>query len=177
MSVRPLLIFPHPMLRQPSQPVTWKKQGAAIAKVAEDLVDTLRALNGAGLAAIQIGVPVRMLAIAQRGGDPMVLINPVIVERRGAAQRVEEGCLSFPKVWIKVTRSPIVVVKSAVYPGDDESEHIFDEIEAQGIQHELEHLDGKLLIDHATPLAKRLILQRMKRYTKHARATGRRLSP
>lgn len=176
MSIRPLLMYPHPALRRRSEPVIdWGKQADAVVKTATDLIDTMHDHEAAGLAAIQIGIPVRMLAIAQATGDPLVLINPEIVGQEGIPTHIEEGCLSFPDVWLRVLRYPRVTVRSYRYDGEEEV-LVLDGIQAQGAQHEIEHLDGKLLIDHTSPLKHRLILQRMKKFRKHTIKTGHKIS-
>ncbi|MFK7985677.1 MAG: peptide deformylase [Sandaracinaceae bacterium] len=162
MAIRTILHYPDKRLRNPGQPVT--DFGPELTKLVEDMAETMYAAPGVGLAATQIGEPVRVFVIDIATGedDPSelrVFVNPEIVERRGE-QTWEEGCLSFPGVHEDVDRAEYVRVKAL-----DENGTPF-ELEADGllavaIQHENDHLDGKLMIDHLGLIRKRLVHRSM----------------
>lgn len=162
MAIRTILHYPDKRLRNPGQPVT--DFGPELTKLVEDMAETMYAAPGVGLAATQIGEPVRVFVIDIATGedDPSelrVFVNPEILERRGE-QTWEEGCLSFPGVHEDVDRAEYVRVKAL-----DENGTPF-ELEADGllavaIQHENDHLDGKLMIDHLGLIRKRLVHRSM----------------
>jgi peptide deformylase len=187
MPVRPLLIYPHPMLRQKAEAVDdFQRRAASVAIVAEQLEEALIAHRGLAIAAPQIGIPVRAIAISMSEPDtdgphrpPLVLFNPTwgvlppfSPDDAPPPQLVEEGCLSFPDVFIKVKRYFVVRLEGFLKDGTRYDENVVGQI-AQAAQHETEHLDGVLLIDHASPLKKRMIEQRMRRFAKRTRKTGR----
>lgn len=151
MAVRKILTYGTPSLREPSKEV--HKVSRKIQDLVKDLLDTLYAQNGVGLASPQIGENYRVFVIDTSSGDeplnPMVFINPKIIKKSGAFVS-NEGCLSFPDVYTDVRRYENVMIKAL-----DENGRPFV-IEANGgtlltkaIQHEFDHLDGVLFIDHA----------------------------
>lgn len=162
MAIRTILHYPDKRLRNPGQPVT--EFGPELAKLVEDMAETMYAAPGVGLAATQIGEPVRVFVIDIATGEDepselRVFVNPEILERRGE-QTWEEGCLSFPGVHEDVDRAEYVKVRAL-----DEHGQSF-ELEADGllavaIQHENDHLDGKLMIDHLGLIRKRLVHRSM----------------
>lgn len=137
-----------------------------IRRLAEDMFETMYAAEGIGLAAPQVGVNRRLFVMDIRDPDiePRALINPVIVERSGS-EGGEEGCLSLPGLVGEVERSASIVVEALDLQGEP------IRIEASGlharcIQHEIDHLDGVLFIDHLSPLKRRMLIGKWKKWQK-----------
>jgi len=163
MAIRTILHYPDPRLRQKAQPVT--SVTPEIAKLIDDMAETMYAAPGVGLAATQIGEPHRIfivdIAAEDEPSNLMVFINPEIVTTNGT-QTGAEGCLSFPGVTEDVKRAETVSIRAM-----DRSGKQF-EIEADGllavaVQHELDHLDGVLMIDRVGMLKKRIIQRKMQK--------------
>ncbi|HRI64347.1 MAG TPA: peptide deformylase [Polyangium sp.] len=163
MAIRTILHYPDPKLRQKAQPVT--QVTPEIQRLIEDMAETMYAAPGVGLAATQIGEPHRIfivdIAAEDEPSNLMVFINPEIVTTDGT-QTGAEGCLSFPGVTEDVKRSANVSVRAV-----DRNGKPF-EIEADGllavaVQHELDHLDGVLMIDRVGMLKKRIIQRKMQK--------------
>ena len=117
----------------------------------------MKAKNGVGLAAVQIGSPIRLTVIRdpqnhENGGEPLVLTNPRVVRSEGELS-ASEGCLSIPGVWIDITRPQEVEVESTL-PDGATKRHIFRDYLARGIMHEIDHMEGLLIWDHL-PLRER----------------------
>jgi peptide deformylase len=162
MAIRPILHYPDKRLRNPGLPVT--EFGAELRKLVDDMAETMYAAPGVGLAAPQIGVSLRVFVIDVAAGDDApsdlrTFINPEIVEAIGETC-YEEGCLSFPGVHEEVERAERVKVRAQDVDGNT------FELEADGllaiaIQHEHDHLEGKLLVDHLSLLRRRLVHRSM----------------
>lgn len=162
MAIRTILHYPDKRLREPGEPVT--EFGPELAELVEDMAETMYAAPGVGLAATQIGEPIRLFIVDVATGDDepsdlKVFVNPEIIGREGE-QCWEEGCLSFPGVHEEVERAERVTVRA-----QDEHGEAF-ELEADGllavaIQHENDHLDGKLMIDHLGLIRRRLVHRAM----------------
>lgn len=162
MAIRKILHYPDKRLRIPGKPVT--EFGPELAKLVEDMAETMYAAPGVGLAATQIGEPVRVFVIDIATGedepsDLRVFVNPEILEREGE-QVWEEGCLSFPGIHEEIQRAARVRVRAQDQTG------AFFELEAEGllavaIQHENDHLDGKLMVDHLGVIRRRLVHRQM----------------
>jgi peptide deformylase len=168
MTIKPLIILPDPLLRQVSKP--FERVDDALLKLADDMLETMYDAPGIGLAGIQIGVPRRILVVdVSREEDeknPIVVINPEIIRSSDERSVYEEGCLSIPEYYAEVERPASVTVK---HLGRDGKEHV---IEADGLlatclQHEIDHLDGVLFIDHISRLKREMVI---KRFTKAAKA-------
>lgn len=150
MAVRPVLTFPHPLLRQKAQAVTDFDQARAVAR---DLIDTMSSYSHCvGLAAPQIGVPLRMVAIDVHGHPKalashglMVLVNPTVVEEVGS-KLGREGCLSLPEITANVLRA-VRVRFGALWPDGQQMESMTSGFEARALLHEVDHLDGILILD------------------------------
>ena len=151
MAVKRVLKYGEKTLREPSKEV--HKVSKKITDLVQDLLDTMYAQNGVGLAAPQIGVNLRVFVIDVSTNEeplnPIVFINPKIIKKSGAVVS-EEGCLSFPEAYSKVKRYKNVMVKAL----DDKGRPFVLEAHdgsllARAIQHEFDHLDGVLFIDHA----------------------------
>ena len=150
MAVLPITVLGHPILRQVTTPVTVVTD--ELRQLAADMFETMRAADGVGLAAPQVGRSERM-CVVEVGEVSAVLINPEIVAREGKI-KWEEGCLSIPEVFGWVERSAYVKVRALGLDGQP-FELEGRELLAVCIQHELDHLDGKLFIDHLSFLNRR----------------------
>jgi peptide deformylase len=148
MAVREILNFDHPVLRQKAKKVA--RVDATIVRLLDDLAETMYAAPGAGLAANQIGVPLRVCVVKGDDNQHYGLVNPVIVKGEGT-QTGYEGCLSFPG-WVgEVERSETVVVKGLNRRGK-EVRIKSSGFTARAFQHEIDHLDGVLFTDRLTSL-------------------------
>ena len=144
MAVLSIRTLPDPVLRQKAKRVT--KIDASIQKLVDDMVDTMRAAPGVGLAAPQIGVSLRVAVIEIPGENVITLINPEVIKRQG--ERVlEEACLSVPGYQGEIKRSVTVRVKAQDRQGK-EFRIKGEELLAQALEHETDHLNGTLYIDH-----------------------------
>ena len=166
MSVLPILEFPDPRLRTRAEPV--HVFDANLRQFVADLFETMYAANGVGLAATQVNVHQRVL-VADMSDDrkqPLALINARILEKEGA-QVYQEGCLSFPGLYADVTRA----LKVKVQAQDVDGHEII--VEAEGplavcIQHEMDHLEGKVFVDYLSSLKRALLLKRLDKQRKQA---------
>lgn len=161
--VRDIFIWPDPVLKKPASPVA--RVDDEIRKLIDDMAETMYAADGVGLAAPQVGVSKRIVVIdtspRQEGQRLLHLVNPVIVKAEGETTYTE-GCLSVPGEAEEVERAAKVWVKAL----DRDGKPI--EIEGEGLlgialQHELDHLDGVLFVDHLSSLKRELIRKRMKK--------------
>lgn len=159
MAVRKILEFPDPRLRIRAQPV--ERFDGELAALVADMFETMYAARGIGLAATQIDVHRRVLVadVSEDGSGRLVLVNPVIVAREGR-QRCEEGCLSVPEIRAEVERAERIRVRAQ----DAEGETF--EMEAEGllavcIQHEMDHLEGRLFVDYLSPLKREMLRKRL----------------
>lgn len=145
MAVLPVLAYPDPRLRARCRPVG--SITPEVERVIDDMIETMGASRAVGLAAPQIGVDLRIVTIDVSGsGDaPLVFIDPVIAGRRGLAM-VEESCLSVPDVRTTVARAAEITVRSLSRTGETQ-ERVAQDLLAVGLQHELDHLEGLLLVD------------------------------
>ncbi|MGH7559764.1 MAG: peptide deformylase [Gemmatimonadales bacterium] len=158
MAVRDLHLLGSPALRQRSAGVG--KVGDDTRRLVDDLFETMDAARGIGLAANQVGVADRVAVVGVEH-DRLAMVNPVIVSAEGT-DRAEEGCLSIPDVYAEVSRPARVVLEAldrSGLPYRLEAEGLL----ARAIQHEIDHLDGILFIDHLTALKRQLLLARYKR--------------
>jgi len=144
MAVLKIRILPDPVLRQKAKKVT--KIDGSIQKLIDDMIDTMRAASGVGLAAPQIGVPLRLAVIELPGEELITLINPAIIKRQGE-RIVEEACLSVPGYQGEIKRAVTVKVKAQNRQGR-EIRLKGEELLAHALEHELDHLNGTLYIDH-----------------------------
>ncbi|KPK06762.1 MAG: hypothetical protein AMS20_04015 [Gemmatimonas sp. SG8_28] len=162
MSLRPIHLLGSPVLRERSVEVGGVDDD--VRDFVRDLFDTMHADSGIGLAANQVGVARRIAVVQTEDDDAVVLIDPVILEREGTV-RGEEGCLSIPEIFADVDRARRIVVETTTL--DDERITVeATDLRARAIQHELDHLDGVLFIDHVSPLKRRLLMQKWKRQRK-----------
>jgi peptide deformylase len=171
MAVRPLVILPDPQLRLSSEPVGGIDD--AVRRLADDMLETMYEAPGIGLAAIQIGVPTRIVTIdvsrEEDGRKPQVFVNPEILWWSDETSVYEEGCLSIPDYYEDVERPARVRVRYQTLAGETA------EIDAEGIlatclQHEIDHLNGVLFIDHISRLKRDRVVRK---FTKQARDRDR----
>jgi peptide deformylase len=167
MTIKPLIILPDPLLRQVSTKV--EQVDDQIRTLADDMLATMYDAPGIGLAAIQVGIAKRMLVIdlSKEGEDkkPQVFINPEILASSDERSTYEEGCLSIPDYYAEVERPARITVKHINIEGKEET------IEADGLlatclQHEIDHLNGVLFIDHISRLKREMVI---KKFTKAAK--------
>ena len=163
MAIRPILKFGHPVLHAPSAPV--KHIDGEVRALLADMVETMYAAPGVGLAAPQIGVALRVIVIdVSVGVDPgalIQLINPELVEREGE-QRQEEGCLSVPGFGGSPVRPARVTVKG-LDPDGNERSFVGTELLARVFCHEIDHIEGLLFVDRLSPLKRDLLRRKLRK--------------
>jgi len=180
MPARPLVIEPDQRLHKKSLPV--KSVDGDIRKLMDDMVETMYGCNGIGLAAVQVGIHKRVLVMDLEYGssryddqneadktppkpNPIYMANPEIIESSDEKNTYEEGCLSFPGQYSKVTRPKKVSVKFLDYNGKEQIMDC-DELLATCVQHEIDHLDGIVFVDHISKLKRDMIIRRLKKHQK-----------
>jgi peptide deformylase len=162
MAPRPILIAPDPRLKAVSQPV--ETVDGDIRRLAEEMLESMYAADGIGLAAIQIGVPKRVLVLdlarKDNRNEPRVFVNPKILWSSEEAALYEEGCLSVPDIWEEVERPAQIRAEYL------DTEGRLQTLEAEGLlatclQHEIDHLDGVLFVDHLSRLKRTMAMRRL----------------
>jgi len=168
MSPLPILEYPDPRLRTKAQPVT--VFDAALQALVDDMFATMYEAPGIGLAASQVNVHKQLLVldVSEEKNAPMVLINPKIVASEGS-QTYQEGCLSVPGIFADVDRADRITVESLDRHGNVQN------FEAEGllavcIQHEMDHLIGKLFVDYLSPLKRELVRKKLEKQRRNAAA-------
>lgn len=168
MAIRPIVKYGSAVLREMARPVG--EITPEIKDLVADMVATLKAASGLGLAAPQVGVSLRIfivdLSAIDITADPRVFINPEILETSGAAD-YEEGCLSFPGIYQLLSRPDHVRVRARGLDGKEFVEEA-DGIFARTILHEYDHLDGVLFIDHFSTVSRALVDRKLKKLAKSA---------
>jgi peptide deformylase len=159
MALRTILEFPDPRLRQRAETVT--RFDAALGILIDDMLETMYAAPGIGLAATQVDVHQRVIVIdiSTEHNAPLVLVNPEILAREGEAS-TEEGCLSVPNIFDEIKRAAKVKVRAQDRNGTS-FERDFDEILAVCIQHEMDHLEGRLFVDYLSDLKRERIRKKL----------------
>jgi len=164
MAILPILVAPHPVLKQTAKPVA--SVDRRVATLMRDMLDTMYDASGIGLAAPQIGVSERIIVVdVHEKGEParpMMMANPEIVWEAPELQVCEEGCLSVPEQYAEVTRPSAVTVRYLDETGTPR------ELQADGmlgvcIQHEIDHLNGVLFVDHLSSLKRSMILRKLQK--------------
>ena len=162
MSVKPILTEPNKILRQISKPV--ESIGDEERRLMDDMLDTMYAAPGIGLAAIQIGVPKRIIVMdISRDEDkkePRYFVNPVIKNKNDITSKYEEGCLSVPDQFAEIERPNECEVEYLDYNGKKQLLKA-DGLLATCIQHEMDHLEGVLFIDYLSKLKKSMIIKKL----------------
>lgn len=166
MALLDILHYPDPRLYNKAESV--ERVDDEVRRLIDDMFETMYAAPGIGLAAIQVNVPLQVIAIdvSEARDDPLCLVNPKILNRRGLVE-LEEGCLSVPGVYEVVPRSEWIRVEALNRDGE-----VF-EMEAQDllavcIQHEMDHLEGKLFVDYLSQLKRQRIRKKAKKLNKQA---------
>jgi peptide deformylase len=169
MAKLPIIKLPDPLLRTVSKPVERVDDG--VRAFLDDLLETMYVAPGIGLAAVQVGRPIRALVMdvsaresKAKGGAlvakrPICMINPVIVKRGDVLVAYEEGCLSIPEIYAEVERPDSVTVRYIDRDGKQQ-EMQCDDVLATCVQHEIDHLDGKLFIDYLGRLKRGMIIRK-----------------
>ena len=165
--LRPILIHPDPRLKKVCDPVAQIDE--ALRALARDMLDTMYHAPGIGLAAPQVGVNARLIVMdcAKREDDdaapqPLAMVNPEIAWSSAEVREHEEGCLSIPEIYAPVTRPEAVTVRWTDLDGG-RREATMQGIWATCVQHEIDHLNGKLFIDYLGPMRRQMITSRMKK--------------
>ena len=162
MSIKTILTEPNKILRQISKPV--EKVGDEERELMRDMLETMYSAKGIGLAAIQIGIPKRIIVMDLSKEEnkklPMYFVNPVITEKNNEKKTYEEGCLSVPNQFAEIDRPNKCKVEYLDFDGNKQT------IQAEGllatcIQHEIDHLEGILFIDYLSKLKKEMIIKKL----------------
>jgi peptide deformylase len=163
--IYPIVMYGDPVLRQPAKAI---QPGTDLKQLVEDMYETLHAANGIGLAAPQIGKGIRLFIVdgTSLEEDPgmenfkKVFVNPVLIEEAGNPWEFEEGCLSIPNIREKISRKGTLTIR---YHDENWNafEETFDGMKARIIQHEYDHIEGKMFVDYLTPLKKRLLKSKL----------------
>ena len=171
MALKTILEYPDPRLRTRAQPVT--RFDAELGRLIDDMFETMYSAPGIGLAATQVDVhrQVIVIDISSERNEPLVFINPEIVAREGEAS-TEEGCLSVPGIFDQVKRAAKVRVRARDRQGEA-FERDYDDILAVCIQHEMDHLDGKLFVDYLSALKRERIRKKLDKERKERAARPR----
>ncbi len=169
MAIREILVVPNPVLKQVSQPV--ERVDDELRALMDDMLETMYAAPGIGLAAIQIGVPKQVIVMDLAGPEeekqPRYFVNPQILDASDDTQPYEEGCLSVPDIYDEVERPAKVKLKYLNYQGQEvveEAEGLF----AVCIQHEMDHLEGVLFIDYLSRLKRDRAVAKVKKQVRAA---------
>jgi peptide deformylase len=169
MAIREILVVPDPVLKLVSQPV--EKVDDDLRALMDDMLETMYDAPGIGLAAIQIGVPKRVIVMDIAGPDdpkaPRYYVNPEIVWASEETAPYEEGCLSIPDIYDEVERPARVKLKYLNYQGEEVVEDA-DGLFAVCIQHEMDHLEGVLFIDHLSRLKRERAVAKVKKQSRAA---------
>jgi len=164
MTIRDILTVPDPVLKQRSAPADVVDD--ALRALMDDMLETMYAAPGIGLAAIQVGVPVRVIVMDLAGKgeppEPRYFVNPELLSATGEKVLHEEGCLSVPDYYEEVERPDQVKIRYLNYDGDDVVEDAVG-LFAVCIQHEMDHLDGVLFIDHLSRLKRERAVKRVQK--------------
>ncbi|WP_121027024.1 peptide deformylase [Litoreibacter meonggei] len=160
---RPILIHPDPRLKKVAKPVV--DVSDALRELADDMLETMYDAPGIGLAAPQVGVMDRLIVLdcIKKEGEsprPLVMFNPEVIASSEEENTYEEGCLSIPEQYADVTRPADVTVRWIDRDGALQEE-TFDGLWATCVQHEIDHLEGKLFIDYLRPLKRQMITRKM----------------
>jgi peptide deformylase len=168
MSLLPIIEFPDPRLRTVAKPI--ERVDATLARLIDDMFETMYAAPGIGLAATQVDVHKRLLVldVSEDQTRPMVFINPEILAAEGS-QCYQEGCLSVPGIFADVTRSNQITVKALDRDGKS-FELTTDGLLAVCIQHEMDHLAGKVFVDYLSPLKRELVKKKLAKQRRLAEA-------
>ncbi len=168
MTIKEIITVPNEILKKVSEPI--EKIGINERKLINDLFDTMYQSKGIGLAAVQVGVLKRILVVDISSKDekrqPLTLINPIIKKISNERSIYEEGCLSIPETFIEIERPKICEIEYICEDGKKKNLKC-DGLLSTCIQHEINHLDGKLIIDHLSKLKKDIIIKKISKLKKN----------
>ena len=168
MTIKPIITVPDEVLKKISDPI--EKVGESEKKLVNDLFETMYNSNGIGLAAVQVGILKRILVIdvstKEEEKNPLSFINPVIKKISDETSVYEEGCLSIPDTFIEIERPKICEVEYIDLNGKLKNIKC-DGLLSTCLQHEINHLDGKLIIDHLTKLKRDIIIKKISKNKKN----------
>jgi peptide deformylase len=161
-----ILEFPDSRLRTVAKPV--ERFDAELQQLVDDMVETMYDAQGIGLAATQVNVHQRLLVldVSENQDSPRVYVNPEIVTRYGE-ETCEEGCLSVPGIYAEVSRAERIRVTASTAAGEPFEEEL-QGLHAICVQHEIDHLDGKLFVDYLSPLKRRMVAKKLEKQRKVA---------
>ena len=166
MALRPIVLYPDPVLLTPTEHVAAIDED--VRALVRDMVETMHAAPGIGLAANQVGVSKRIcivdLSVGDKPGELRVFINPRLVETAGA-ETAEEGCLSFPDVHLDIERPATATVEAEDLEGNT-FRVAADGLLARAMQHEIEHLEGRVFLMNLSPLKRELVKRQIKKRIK-----------
>jgi len=165
MSIREVISYPNPILRKKSEVV--EEINGDLKQLVEDMAETMYGSHGIGLAAVQIGILKRVIVV-NVGEGLVVVVNPVIDEAAGET-RMEEGCLCLPGVMVEVTRHETVTVSGLSETGQEVTLHA-DGLLARALQHEIDHLEGTLIVDKVSRLKRELLTSALRKEAKERAA-------
>ncbi len=171
MALLPILEFPDPRLRTKAVPVDVSHLAqASFQQLFDDMFETMYAAPGIGLAASQVDMHQRFMVIdvSEDNSRPLVFVNPEIIARQGE-QVYQEGCLSVPGIYADVTRSDVITVNALDRQGKAFAMDA-DGVLAVCIQHEMDHLEGKLFVDYLSPLKREMVRKKLAKARKQANA-------
>jgi peptide deformylase len=167
--IRPILRYGESLLHQPAANVDGVDEG--VQRLVDDMIETMYAAPGVGLAATQVGVPIRLfvidLSIGRRPADLIVMINPAFIEREGM-QLEEEGCLSVPGFNATVVRPARAIIRGLDRSGSEQTIEGRDLL-ARAFQHEMDHLDGTLFVDRLRGIKRDLIVRKIHKLKRSGR--------
>ena len=168
MSIREIITVPDEILKRVSKPI--EKVGESEKKLIKDLFETMYSAKGIGLAAVQVGILKRVLVVDVSSKDekkkPMCFINPTIRKLSDEMAVYEEGCLSIPDTFIEIQRPKICEIEYVDIDGKTQIKK-FDGLLSTCVQHEINHLDGKLIIDHLSKLKRDIIVKKISKIKKN----------
>lgn len=166
MAIRPIVLYPDPILLTPTRPV--ERVDDDVRRLVQDMVDTMYAAPGIGLAANQIGDPRRVcivdLSAGERPDHLQVFVNPVVRQATGS-QRGEEGCLSFPDITLDIERALTATVEALDLDGNAFRFEV-EGLMARAVLHECEHLDGQVFLRNVSPLKRELVKKQIRKRIK-----------
>lgn len=167
MSIKPIIFLPDPILREVSKPI--EGINSSLRQLADNMLETMYAAPGIGLAAIQIAEPIRLLVMdvadKEETKTPIIMFNPKIIWSSDERSVYEEGCLSIPEYYAEVERPKRVGVSYIDYDGKQQ-EITADNLLATCVQHEIDHLDGILFIDHISRIKREMVIKKFKKRAK-----------
>ena len=168
MSIREIITVPNEILKKISKPI--EKVGEGEKKLIKDLFETMYSAKGIGLAAVQVGILKRVLVVDVSSKDekkkPMCFINPTIRKLSDEMAVYEEGCLSIPDTFIEIQRPKICEIEYVDIDGKTQIKK-FDGLLSTCVQHEINHLDGKLIIDYLSKLKRDIVIKKISKIKKN----------